>query len=439
MDLKSSKTLFLPYAYSPHNTDAKMDPKEVIDLALKVVENQERWRGSETINLIASENVMSPLARSVLTSDFWHRYAEGTIGYRFYEGTKFVDEVEQVCVNLFKELYHANYADVRPISGAVANMAVFYAFSRPGDKVMSLSVPTGAHISYTEFGSAGYRGLNVIHIPFDEKEMNIDTEKLASVAKEVKPSLFMLGGSIILFPVPLREVREIAEEVGSIVCYDAAHVMGLIAGGLFNRPFEEGAHVVSGSTHKTLPGPQGGVVLTNDEEMFKQLKKAIFPGLVSNHHLHRLPALAIMLAEMKLFGKEYAEQIVKNAKALGKALYESGFDVLCAHKGFTESHQVVVDVSKLGRGDVVAKTLEKGNIIVNKNLLPWDDVRIAENPSGIRLGVQEMTRRGMKEEDMEKIAEFMARLIIRKEDPEKVRENVISFRKLFPKIHYCFQ
>ena len=415
-----------------------MVPAEVGRI-LSIVERQERWRGSETINLIASENVMSPLARKVFASDFEHRYAEGTIGRRFYEGTAFVDEAEELCVGLFKELSGATYVDVRPTSGTVANMAVYYAFTRPGDLVMCLSVQAGAHISHTSFGSAGFRGLRVSYLPFDKIEMNLDLEGAVQLILEQRPRLIMLGGSVSLFPVPLEEVAEVAEEVGSILCYDAAHVLGLILGGKFQRPLREGVHVMSSSTHKTLPGPQGGVVFTNDESLFRNLQRAIFPGLVSNHHLHRLPSLAVTLAEMKVFGKAYAEQVVKNAKALASALHSEGFDVLCAHKGFTESHQVVIRVAKFGKGDKVARLLAQGNIIVNKNLLPGDSLEDSWNPSGIRLGTQEVTRWGMKEENMRTIAEFMRRIIIDGEDPAKIRRDVTEFRREFTRVHYCFR
>lgn len=414
-----------------------MNPQEFVKKTLEVVEEQDKWRGRETINLIASENVMSPLARSVFCSDFMHRYAEGTIGHRMYEGTQLVDVVEQFCVDLLKDLSKAEYADVRAISGALANLAVFYAFAKPGDNVMSLNVMSGAHISYREFGSAGCRGLRITDIPFDKNEMNVDVARLAEVARKVKPKIITLGGSLFLFPAPVKEVRKVADEVGAIVHYDGAHVLGLILCGKFQNPIQEGAHILSGSTHKTLPGPQGGIAATNDETMFKEFKKAIYPGLVSNHHLHRLPSLAITLAEMEAFGKEYAGQIVRNSKALGKALHEYGFKVLCAHKGFTESHQIAVNVAEYGGGDKIAKTLANANIISNKNLLPSDDLKNVANPSGMRFGTQELTRRNMKEADMQTIAEFIKR-IVDGESPERIKKEVVRFRKGFPDITYCF-
>lgn len=410
------------------------------DLARKVIElvkSQEEWRGKSTINLIASENVMSPLARALHISDFAHRYAEGDVWHREYQGAAYIDEVEDMCLELASEVFGAKYVDLRPISGALANLAVFFGLASPGDSIISLQVPSGGHISFREFGAAGCRGLVVYDIPFSHEDMNIDLEALSEVVEKAKPKIITLGGSLFLFPHPVEEVSKIASEVGAYVHYDAAHVLGLIAGGCFQRPLEEGADVVTASTHKTFPGPQGGAVFTNREDVFSRVRPAIFPGLVSNHHLHRLPSLAVTLLEFKLFGKEYAKQVVRNAKALGKALYEDGFKVLCPHKEFTESHQIAVDVTEFGGGASAAKRLEEANIIVNKNLLPWDKVSMAESPSGIRIGSQEVTRYGMKEGEMEQIAELISDALRSRRPIEQVKSDVEKLRREFPSVHYC--
>jgi len=211
----------------------------------------------------------------------------------------------------------------------------------------------------------------------------------------------------------------------------------LIAGGKFQKPFAEGADILTSSTHKTFPGPQGGVVFC--KEKFKEkIDNAAFPGLMSNHHLHHVVGFAVALAEMMEFGREYAEQIVKNSRVLAETLYELGFDVLCEHKGFTQSHQIAVDVSRIGGGRKIVESFEDANIIINKNLLPWDSLEKTGNPSGIRIGTQEVTRIGMKESEMKEIAEFMKRIAIDGEKPEKVKEDVIAMKKGFNKVHYCF-
>ena len=420
-------------------------PSELVDMVedflnkvISLVRNQEEWRGKSTINLIASENVMSPLARALQITDFAHRYAEGEVWHREYQGTRYVDEIEDLCLRLANEVFGAKYVDFRPISGALANLAVFFGLAKPGDSIASLRVPSGGHISFREFGAAGCRGLSVYDIPFSQEDMNIDVEALAELVEKVKPRIITLGGSLFLFPHPVREVSKIASSVGAYVHYDAAHVLGLVAGGCFQNPLEEGADVVTASTHKTFPGPQGGVVFSNREDVINKIRPAIFPGLVSNHHLHRLPSLAVTLFEFKRFGREYAFQVVRNAKALGKALYENGLNVLCPHKGFTESHQIAVDVSEFGGGAPVAKKLEEANIIVNKNLLPWDRIEMAETPSGVRIGSQEVTRYGMREPEMERIAELIVDVIRGKRPLEDIRRDVEKLRREFPKVQYCF-
>lgn len=407
---------------------------------VKITEEENKWRGSECVNLIASENAMSPLARRVYASEFMHRYAEGLPHQRFYQGTKYVDDVEDACIELMKQAYGCSKADVRPTGGAVANMAVLAALANPGDSTITPGVPAGVHISQEYFGCAGIRGLNVQHAAFDFETLSIDVDKTKKIIEEAKPKIICFGASLFTFPHPVGEFRALADSIGARIWYDAAHVAGLIAGGLFQKPFDEGADVVTMSTHKTLPGPQGGAIVSNtsDEQMWRRIQSKVFPGLVSNHHLHKLPALAITLLEMREFGRAYAAQTVKNAQCLAQALHERGFDVLWERQGFTQSHQIVADVTKLGGGARVAEALEQANVIVNKNLLPYDDVKKSANPSGVRLGVQEMTRYGMREAEMEQIAGFIERVAVRNELPERVRDDVVAFRSGFLGMQYCF-
>jgi glycine hydroxymethyltransferase len=411
-------------------------PKFIRDISIK----QHEWM-RECIKLIASENITSLAVREACSTDFMHRYAEGLPGKRLYQGCKYIDEVETLCIELAKELFKAEHANVQPTSGVVANLAVFFAETKPGDKLMALSVPDGGHISHWKVSAAGIRGLKVIDHPFDPEEMNIDPDAMVKKILEEKPKLILFGGSLFPFPHPVADAYEAAQEVGAKIAYDGAHVLGLIAGKQFQDPLREGAEYLMGSTHKTFFGPQGGIILTTKENA-DRIDTHVFPGVVSNHHLHHKAGLAIALAEMLEFGEEYAKQVIKNAKALAQALYERGFNVLCEHKDFTESHQVIIDIESSQdiefSASELAKMYEEANIILNKNLLPWDDVNNSDNPSGIRLGTQECTRLGMKEKDMEEIAEFMKRIAIDKEKPEKVREDVKEFAKEYSSIHYSF-
>jgi glycine hydroxymethyltransferase len=295
-------------------------------------------------------------------------------------------------------------------------------------------------------GTAGaVHGLVVEYLPLNYEELNIDIDKTKErVEKLAKagtpPKLAMFGGSVFPFPHPIRELTDTFHEVGATIGYDAAHVAGLIAGGVFQDPLREGADVVSLSTHKTFFGPQHGSVLSW-EKYAEQIKKATFPGMVSNHHLHALAGVAIACAEMLEFGKDYTRQIVKNSKALGQALHERGFKVLAEHKGFTESHVILIDIIEQGDGGTIEEMLEKGNIIINRNLLPWDIKagRHFMHPGGIRLGTSEVTRLGMKESEMTEIAEFIKRVVIDKESVEKVKKDVAAFRRDYQKVHFCFE
>ena len=412
-----------------------------------LVEHHQLFQRS--IPLIASENVPSPAVREALATDFGNRYAEGWPGERVYAGCRYIDQVEFKCIELMKRLFNAEFVDVRPISGVVANLAVYTAFTEPGDTMMALSIPCGGHITTGKKelgGTAGaVRGLIVEYLPLDYKELNVDVDrakrKIGDLATKGKsPKLVMFGASVFPFPHPVKELAETIHSVGGTVAYDAAHVAGLIAGKQFQDPLKEGADVVSLSTHKTFFGPQHGGILSW-EKYADKIKRATFPGMVSNHHLHAVAGVTIACAEMLEFGNEYTRQIVKNAKALGQALYERGFNVLAEHKGFTQSHVILIDITKHGDGGTIEETLEKANIIINRNLLPWDikEGRHFMHPGGIRLGVSEITRLGMKEPEMAEIADFIKRTIINKEPTEKVKADVAEFRKDYQKVHYCFE
>ena len=316
-----------------------------------------------SINLIASENITSTRVREALASDLSHRYAEGLPGERLYEGCEYIDTIENMAIDLSKKLFNAEHANVQPNSGVVANLASFFALTKPNDLLMALNVPVGGHISHAEVSAAGIRSLRILSHPFDSEKMNIDADAMQKEIIKNKPKVVLLGGSLFLFPHPVKEAREAADEVGAKVMYDGAHVLGLIAGGKFQDPLKEGADILAGSTHKTFPGPQGGMILCK-EDIKKEIDDAVFPGVVSNHHLHHVAALGISLAEMLEFGADYADQIVKNAKALAQSLYELGFDVLCEDQGFTESHQVAFDVKKIYSAAKMAKDMEANNIIL---------------------------------------------------------------------------
>ena len=425
-----------------------MEPIQSYNKVFELLETHQKWFAS-SLPLIASENIPSPAVREAILSDFGNRYAEGWPGERVYAGCKYIDQVEQICIDLAKQLFRVDFADVRPISGVCANLVAYTTFTNPGDTILALAIPAGGHISMgkKEFGgtAGSVRGLNVEYFPFDTEEMNIDIDatekKIQKLAEErKKPILAMLGGSVLPFPHPVKQLADTFQEHETKICFDAAHVAGLVAGAQFQDPVHEGADAMTASTHKTLPGPQGGLILSKPENGEK-IKKSTFPGNVSNHHLHHLAGKAVMFAEMMAFGKEYASQIVKNSRALAAALHERGFQVLGEKKGFTRSHLLVADITKFGDGKTIEKKLEDANIILNRNLLPYDIKagRHFEAPGGIRCGVSEVTRLGMKESEMVEIADLMTRIVVRGEDSRKVASDVSEFRRDYQKVHYAFE
>jgi len=396
-----------------------------------------------SIPMIASENVLSPLCREMLITDFHGRYAEGTPGNRYYQGCKFFDNVELKAIELAKKLFNCNYADVRPTSGTTANIGVLKALINPGETAVVLDLANGAHISFGKWGGAGVRGINLVSYPFNDEEMNIDVDGAIKLIKKIKPKLCLNGRSVFLFPSPIKELAEAAHDVGAYLIYDAAHVLGLIAGGQFQDPLHEGADIMNGSTHKTLPGPQGGMVLSdhkgkteNDKKFLARVGFGVFPGVTSSYHLHHVAAKAIAFAEHLEFGKDYAKQTIKNAKALAQSLHERGFKVFGEKLGFTESHQILLSIGP-GKGKGASQKLEDAGIITNMNTIPGDKDPL--NPSGLRLGTPELTRIGMKEKEMDEIAEFYERTLIKNESVKKIKDDVKEFRKDFQALHYCFK
>ncbi len=403
---------------------------------LELVKKHNEWRNN-CINLIASENVMSPQAERLYVSDLMHRYAEGTPFKRFYRGLKHVDEIEDLAQEEFKTHFGASFCDIRPISGTIANYAVFSAIGKRGDRILSLGIENGSHVSHEPAGAAGMLGYTVDTLSSDN-DLSIDVERSAEKILEQKPRFIVIGGSVILFPQPIKELRAVCDRVGTAIVYDAAHVFGLIAAKTFQDPLEEGAHLVTTSTHKTFPGPQGGLVLGNIEpETGKAIQRAVFPGFSSNHHLHRVPALYCALKEMQAFGAAYAGQIVSNAKALAASLYDVGFSVLGAKKGFTQTHQIVIDCGAPGAGHEAVEKLEAANIIVNKNIVPGNN-QSPKAPRGIRIGVQEMTRFGMREGEMRRVATLIREVLRNERSVDAVRNDVVCLRADFQKIGYCF-
>jgi glycine hydroxymethyltransferase len=427
-------------------------------LVLKLAEatrNHERYRDQECINMIASEGIKSPAVKEMqaYASDLEGRYAEGEndaqghVKKRYYQGQKYMSPIEDYATDLMKDLFKCDWADTRLVSGTHANLATFKGLSLASKnrKMVVTPLSCGAHISHDYTGLAGaVLGIEDINHVYNIDEMNIDPDRSADVIRAAKPGIVTFGGSLFLFPHPIRELKEVCDEVDAFVAYDASHVLGLIAGGVFQDPLHEGADFITSSTHKTFPGPQGGVVMGNPKDLrmekaVKKIQYAIFPLSASSTHLGRLPALGLAALEMKLFGNELARQIVRNAQTAGQYLYENGVKVLCEHKGFTRSHQIAVDIRAFGGGNKIAQELEEANIVINKNLLPYDDQSTKSDPSGLRVGFQDITRRGFREGDVKHLCDLMLDVIKGKRKPLEVQKDIVALRKEFGKVKFGFQ
>ncbi len=415
-------------------------PRKWAEAVIDAVRKNDEWRGQRCINLLAPEAPTSPMVRALLSSEIGTRAAEGNIGQvqRWFAGTQYIDEVESLCVELLKLAFQCNYADHRLMGSMLGNMAVYHALTQSGDVIMSASQPFGGHSSNRYDGPAGMRGVQIIDVPFDREELEVDLHGFAQTARQHQPKLVVMGMSMTLFPLPVREMSQIISEWDGKFIFDGAHQAGLIAGGQFQDPLKEGAVILTGSAGKTFSGPQSGMIMWNDSELTETITSTIFPVLTATHQVNRVAALAVSAAEMIEYGKFYMAQIVRNSKALGKALDQRGIPILCAHKGYSQSHQIIARVKQYGGGLDVAHRLAEANIITNKNLVPEDQPEDWDHPSGLRMGTIEVTRLGMNENDMETIADFVARIIVEREDPESVGKDVLDFRLPKQTLYYNF-
>jgi glycine hydroxymethyltransferase len=391
--------------------------------------------------MIASENILSPLVRKATNSDLHGRYAEGLPGKRYYQGCDDFDDIESLGLTLAHEVFNCSFANIQSTSGTVSNIAALKALAMPGDKITAVSTADGGHISHARMGAVGLRGLDLHTYPWDEERMEPDVDVACAMIRDLQPQLALVGQSVFLFPTPLQEMADAAHEVGAKVMYDGAHVLGLIAGGQFQDPLREGADVMTGSSHKTFPGPQGGFLLSDsdDEKFHRRLNSAIFPGTNSSYHLHHVAGKVVALAEFAEFGADYARDIVRNAQAFGEAMAAEGFDVLAEGRGYTASHQILTRHGEQdsGAGAKAAQLLEDAGIITNMNMLPGDTK--AMTPSGLRLGVQELTRVGMGVDQMQDVARLYARVLLHSEDTTAVKADVRVLKGQYQTVHYCFE
>ena len=392
---------------------ALMNDLNTVDPEVSKAIDQELNRQRNKLALIASENIVSKAVMAAQGSVLTNKYAEGYPGKRYYGGCEYVDVVEQLAIDRAKELFGAGYANVQPHSGAQANMAVFFALLTPGDTVMGMNLTDGGHLTHGSPVNMSGKYFKIVPYGVSEKTEMLDYDEIQRIANECKPKLIVAGASAYARTIDFQRMAEIAHSVGAYLMVDMAHIAGLVAAGLHPSPVPY-ADVVTTTTHKTLRGPRGGLILCKDEEFGKQFNKAIFPGIQGGPLMHVIAAKAVALKEaLSPEFKAYAQQIVKNAKVLADTLQADGFRIV---SGGTDNHLMLVDLtSKNITGKLAQNLLDEVGITANKNTIPFEKLSPFVT-SGIRLGSPALTTRGFKEEDMVEVANIIALVLDNPED-----------------------
>jgi glycine hydroxymethyltransferase len=409
----------------------KKNDKEIFD-AISLEEKRQK----EGLELIPSENYVSPSVREALSSLFTNKYAEGYPGKRYYGGQEHTDTIERLAQNRAKKLFNASFVNVQPLSGAPANNAVYFALLNPGDTILGMDLSHGGHLSHGHPVTSMTKIFNFVHYKMkDSNTGEIDYEEMRNIAKKEKPKLIIAGFSAYSRSLSYDKFVSIAKEVGAYTMADIAHIAGLIAGGVLENPFDAGFDIMTTTTHKTLRGPRGGMILTRErEDIAKKIDKTIFPGLQGGPHMHNIAAKAVAFKEaLSPSFSHYARQILKNAKAMENVFHSHNVRMI---GGGTSNHLILLDVfsSFSLSGKEAEEILDSAGVTVNKNVIP-DDSRHPLDPSGIRLGTPAMTTRGLKEEDSALLAEHIALLL---KDPKnsatllKTKEVVKKLTDTFP-------
>lgn len=396
-----------------------LEKLSVVDPELKGYIDAELNRQRDKIELIASENIVTPAVMEAMGSVLTNKYAEGYPGHRYYGGCEYVDKVETLAIERAKKLFHAEYANVQAHCGASTNLAVYFAFLKPGDTIMGMDLSQGGHLSHGSPVNISGTYFNVVHYGVNPETELIDYEAMDKLAKEHHPKLIVAGASAYPRIIDFKRIADIAHANGALLLVDMAHIAGLVAAGLHPSPVPY-ADIVTTTTHKTLRGPRGGLILTNNEEYAKKINKAIFPGIQGGPLMHVIAAKAVAFGEaLKPEFREYAENIVKNAKAFAEGLKAEGFRLV---SGGTDNHLILVDVrNKNLTGKEAEKLLDNIGITCNKNTIPFDPASPFVT-SGIRLGTPAATTRGFKEEDFKEVASIMGLVLNNPEDTDKHAE-----------------
>jgi glycine hydroxymethyltransferase len=387
----------------------------------------------DCFNLNPATNVMNPKAEAALARGLGSRPSLGYPGDKYEMGLEAIEEIEVIAAELAAEVFGAKYAEIRVASGALANLYGFMALAKPGDAIIAPPPSVGGHVTHHKAGVAGLYGLTTHSAPVNADGYTIDIPALAELAARVRPKVITVGGSLNLFPHPVREVREIADGIGAKVLFDAAHQCGIIAGGVWANPLVEGAHLMTMSTYKSLGGPAGGLIVTNEPGIAEALDAIAFPGMTANFDVAKSAALAISLLDWRDFGASYAKAMVDLSQALAAALAQRGLPVFGAGRGMTQSHQFAIEAAAFGGGQAASKTLRRAGFLACGIGLPIAEV--AGDLNGLRIGTPELVRRGVTPADAPALADLIAEGL-RGNDPAAVAARTAALRQKFQGLHH---
>ncbi len=403
--------------------------KRIDALAARNKEIHER----ECFNLNPATNVMNPRAEDLLSSGIGSRPSLGYPGDKYEMGLEAIEEIEVMAAELCAEVFDAKFAEIRVPSGAIANLYAFMTICKPGDTIIAPPAAIGGHVTHHGAGCAGLYGLNVIPAPVSADGYTVDVDALRDLAKQTKPKLITIGGSLNLFEHPVREIREIADDVGAKLLFDAAHQCGIIAGKAWKNPLHEGAHLMTMSTYKSLGGPAGGLIVTNESDLAEKLDAIAFPGMTANFDAAKSAALAVSMLDWREHGRNYAQSMIQMAQVLAQALADEGAPVFAATQGFTHSHQFALEAAIYGGGQAASKKLRKAGFLACGIGLPIAEV--AGDMNGLRIGTPELTRWGMTGVHAKRLAGLIIKAL-RSGAPETLLPEVSTWRQEFNELHF---
>jgi len=386
----------------------------------------------ECFNLNPATNVMNPRAEALLAAGLGSRPSLGYPGDKYETGLEAIEEIEVIAAELCAEIFKARFAEIRVPSGAIANLYAFMATCKPGDTIIAPPATIAGHVTHHVEGCAGLYGLRTVPAPVDADGYTLDTAALRDLARRERPLLITVGGSLNLFEHPVQEARAIADEVGAAVMFDAAHQCGIIAGGAWKNPLAEGAHLMTMSTYKSLGGPAGGLIVTNDAHLAERIDRIAFPGMTANFDAAKSAALAVTMLDWRECGRAYAEAMTATARALAHALEREGIPVFAADRGITESHQFAVEAAPFGGGQAAARTLRRAGFLACGIGLPLPE--LVGDMNGLRIGTPELVRWGVTPDHAGDLAALIAEGL--RGDPDAVAPRTRSLRETFDRLHY---